>query len=95
MGRKSNSTIKSNYQKRKERYKFELRDKARYIGKLYEMYKDKIGEISSRSFSKGKVRYYVTFEDGHELYFPESVLVKVENIKIENIESEEKSNENN
>ena len=76
MARKTTVTkvTKSDYQKRKEKYKFELRDEVTYIGKVYDQYFGKVGNIVTRLSPRGKVWYHVLFEDGKQLEIMEGML---------------------
>ena len=65
---------KSDYQKRKEKYKFELREDVMYVGKVYDQYIGKIGNVQTRLSPRGKIWYHVIFEDGKRLELMESML---------------------
>ena len=87
--------IKSDYQKRKEKYKFNLRDEVIYVGIVQEQYSNQKGTIVTRMSPKGKVWYHVVFEDGKQFQLLETVLEKVEDkIEIENVEEGSVEGEN-
>lgn len=74
MAKKLTEKFKSSCQDKKEKYKFEVGDKVKYVGRLYDEYVAKIGVIVSRTNSKDKIGYYVLFENEKQIYCTESVL---------------------
>lgn len=88
--------IKSTYQLRKEKYKFEVGNMVIHLGSLYEEYKLKIAKVLSRSERKATNYYLIEFEDGKQMEVKES-WIKGLNLESENVEEieEGEKNENN
>jgi hypothetical protein len=69
---KVKSNIKSAYQLRKEKYKFDVGDMVIHIGKLYDQYKLKTATIMSRNTRKSIPYYLIEFEDGKQMEVKET-----------------------
>ena len=100
IARKPNQSKKAGFTKRIESeksmlgttYKFDIGDKVKYLGGMFENYKHQIGIITNRSSKGHRIDYSVKFLDGVEKKY---IIEKVLELYVENNnESEVISNEN-
>ena len=78
MAKKSNSNIKSKYQIRKEKFKFEVNNIVIHLGSLYDEYKLKSAKVLSRSSRKSTNYYVIEFEDGKQMEVKELWIKELE-----------------
>jgi hypothetical protein len=72
------NTVKSSYQLRKEKYKYDVGDVGIYLGGLYEKYKKSSMKILSRTCKKAFNYYIVEFEDGKQMELKENWIGQIE-----------------